>query len=399
MFVSIIVLPRHRQPLGQFLFVAFFMTGQPVFPRRAFHDIGGQSFPVYPVALCSEREEIERRYFQEDSEDMPDEARRRFVQINDRIDELEDRPLTYDPADIARAGAFVSIDDDGILVVQRGYVRQDDKEQAVDDASEGASHTGSEAQAQDSGNVSPPAEPEDEGLKPLSERLVMELTAHRTLALRDALGADPDTAFLAALHSIALQSFYHFSFESCLEITATSSGFSVQGPDLKTCPSALSIEERHEAWRKQLPDEARELWNALQAFDEARLKALFAHCVGLSVNAVRGPLNRAESRMRHADQLAQALSLDMAEAGWKPTAANYLGRVSKAHILEAVTEAKGSSSATLIEHMRKRSAASTSHTTTMKPDARLWIVYGDASKVRSIFIRSRPAPRISTTIS
>ncbi len=95
----------------------------------------------------------------------------------------------------------------------------------------------------------------------------------------------------------------------------------------------------------------------MQAFDEARRKALFAHCVGLSVNAVRGPLNRAESRLRHADQLAQALPLDMAEAGWKPTAANYLGRVSKAHILEAVTEAKGPSSATLIEHMRKTDMA------------------------------------------
>jgi hypothetical protein len=41
---------------------------------------------------------------------------------------------------------------------------------------------------------------EDDGLKPLSDRLVTELTAHRMLALRDALANDPATAFAAALH-------------------------------------------------------------------------------------------------------------------------------------------------------------------------------------------------------
>ena len=50
------------------------------------------------------------------------------------------------------------------------------------------------------------SEPEEEGLKPLSERLVMELTAHRTLALRDALANNPDIAFHAALHALVLQS-------------------------------------------------------------------------------------------------------------------------------------------------------------------------------------------------
>jgi hypothetical protein len=35
-----------------------------------------------------------------------------------------------------------------------------------------------------------------------------ELSAHRTLALREALANDPDTAFLAVLHAMALQTFY-----------------------------------------------------------------------------------------------------------------------------------------------------------------------------------------------
>ena len=43
----------------------------------------------------------------------------------------------------------------------------------------------------------------------------------------------------------------------------------------------------------------------------------------------------------------------MVEAGWKPTVENYLGRVTKARILEAVREARGEQAAQLIDHLKK----------------------------------------------
>ena len=51
--------------------------------------------------------------------------------------------------------------------------------------------------------------------------------------------------------------------------------------------------------------------------------------------------------------LARAVGLDMVQAGWKPTVDNYLGRVTKPRILEAVREAKGEPSAQLIDHLKK----------------------------------------------
>jgi ParB family chromosome partitioning protein len=64
------------------------------------------------------------------------------------------------------------------------------------------------------------AEPpeEDEGVRPIPDRLVTELTAHRTLALRDALASDPDVAFLGTLHVLCLKLFYRYALDSCLEI-------------------------------------------------------------------------------------------------------------------------------------------------------------------------------------
>ena len=43
----------------------------------------------------------------------------------------------------------------------------------------------------------------------------------------------------------------------------------------------------------------------------------------------------------------------MVAAGWKPTVDNYLGRVTKARILEAVREGCGEREAQLIDHLKK----------------------------------------------
>ena len=62
-------------------------------------------------------------------------------------------------------------------------------------------------------------------LRPIPDRLVTELTAHRTLALRDALANDPDTAFVAAVHVLCLKLFYRYALDSCLEIEPKSAMF------------------------------------------------------------------------------------------------------------------------------------------------------------------------------
>jgi ParB family chromosome partitioning protein len=106
-----------------------------------------------------------------------------------------------------------------------------------------------------------------------------------------------------------------------------------------------------------LPEEPAELWRALAEFDSDSQAALFAHCASLTVNIVKEPWNRRPDAFVHGDQLAQAVNLDMAAAGWAPCVDNYLGRVPKARILEAVREAKGEASAQLIEHLKKADMA------------------------------------------
>jgi ParB family chromosome partitioning protein len=58
-------------------------------------------------------------------------------------------------------------------------------------------------------------------------------------------------------------------------------------------------------------------------------------------------------RLAQADRLARATGLDMVAAGWRPTVGNYLGRVTKPRILEAVREGAGERAAQLIDHLKK----------------------------------------------
>jgi ParB family chromosome partitioning protein len=183
--------------------------------------------------------------------------------------------------------------------------------------------------------------------------LMTELTAHRTLALRHALGEQPDVAFLAALHALCIKIFYRYAVDSCLELDVKSVSFGAQAPGLNDTALAANFDRRHQAWIAALPKEPAELWDTLTAFDGDSRQALFMHCISLSINAMFELYNRRPRALAHADRLAEVLDLDMVAAGWTPTVENYLGRVTKARILGAVRESKGERAAQLIDHLKK----------------------------------------------
>ncbi|QKC71324.1 ParB/RepB/Spo0J family partition protein [Mesorhizobium loti] len=317
-------------------------------------------------ALQAEFDRLSDEY--QDADELPDEVNERLSELETAIEVFDNRSIVFDATEITRAGAFVSIGADGRLRIERGYVRPEDEVPAEPDSqlspdsaeapAMAAAYDGHEAVVTAEASV----EEEDEGLSPISDRLMTELTSHRTLGLRHALGERPDIAFRAALHVLTLKTFYHYGTESCLELDLKSVSFGTQAPGLNDSASAEAIHARHESWAKALPKESADLWDALLEWDDDSRAALFAHIVSLSVNAVYEPWNRRPKAVAHADRLAQAVDLDMAAAGWKPTVDNFLGRVTKAHILQAVAEAKGQRAADRIEHLKKGDMAAEAQT-------------------------------------
>ncbi len=313
-------------------------------------------------ALKTEYDKLDADYAE--TEDYSEETEARLEELGNELDALNDRPYVFDPEDVARGGAFVSLAVNGELKIERGFVRPEDEpvvETDDGDTDNGDGQGGIDTVAASAnGGVSingKPAgveEPEDDDgkLRPLSDRVIEDLTAARTVALRNALANDPAMAFIAALHVAVLKIFYRYGADSCLEITLQHTGFS-QTQGLGDTVWAKEIEQRQESWGHDLPANADEVWNYLIGLDEASRMALFAHCVSLSVNTTVQGWNKRVKENIHAQQLARSLGFGMVEAGWKPTVDNYLGRVTKAHILEAVRQGKGEQSAQLIDHLKK----------------------------------------------
>jgi ParB family chromosome partitioning protein len=336
------------------------------------------------AALLAEYRALEEEYSGQD--EYPEEIDARLGELETAMEALEQRPLIYDSAEVGCAGVFVTLDRDGRLAVYRGYVRPEDEpreETAVQDA-EGEGVVGQGSDVGGSGWQPSPIftggtvitsggqpigadlsdEEEDGALKPLPERLVMELTAHRTLALREAIGRSPDVALTLLLLKLVTDIFRTSSASgSCLEASVRHVYMSAQAPDLKDSVVAKLVDERHAAWEADLPlgDDAA-LWDYLTVLDQGSRLALLAHCLSFGVNALHEKVNPYGAgisasgltrRMAHADLVARAVDLDMVEAGWEPTVDGYLNRVPKARILEAVREAKGEGTAQLLDHLKK----------------------------------------------
>ena len=63
----------------------------------------------------------------ESDEELPDEVDARFGELEAEIERLEAKRLAYDPADIARCGAFVILNHDGTVRIERGFVKAEDE--------------------------------------------------------------------------------------------------------------------------------------------------------------------------------------------------------------------------------------------------------------------------------
>jgi ParB family chromosome partitioning protein len=289
-------------------------------------------------------------------EELPPEIEARFAEIDTALEAFGDG-TAFDPDEIVRGGVFVILGQDGVARVERGLIRPEDVPVVEPETEPEGKASGGPASGEN-GASAEVEEADEDAAAPLSERLVLDLSAHRTLALRDALGASPTVALSAVVHSLALFAFYPpYDRASCLEIKGVTAYLDGHAPGIDDTRAGRSIAERHERWAVRLPKEAADLWTFVQGLAATDLLDLLAHCASLTVNAVREPFDRRPGAWAHADRLAQAVDLDMS-GYWTPTVASYLGRVTKARIGEAVREAVSDEAAERIGGMKKPDMAS-----------------------------------------
>lgn len=319
---------------------------------RGFGQAESERLPLSP----EQAEEIERLtaayegMIEEHGEDPEPEIAAQLDALSVRIDTLSEGQEVWPPEIIAQSGAIVVIGHDGGLRIERGLVRPKDMPEEPTDES------GDVAIVNGKGNGS-----DREPHPSLSARLIEDLTAQRTAALRAVLADNPAVALAAVVHALSLPIFYgsYCDDGTCLDLRANSTDLGSSAEGIGDRPAARTLAERKASWTKALPQEPEKLWDWLLAQDSASLLGLLGFAAGCTVNAVRKPHERADlSRLTHADRLATALGLDMAQ-WWQPTATAYLGRVSKKLILEAVSEGVSPEAADNLSSLKKEALIAT----------------------------------------
>jgi ParB family transcriptional regulator, chromosome partitioning protein len=314
-------------------------------------------------AAQMEYDSISEEY--DSADDLPEDVEQRLATLEAEIERIDAKRHAYDPDNIASGGAFVVLGHDGTARIERGFVRPEDEapepEPEAEPEGEGyaATEDGEIIEDGDEDRVSA-SETEDEDTeedgKPLSDLLIRDLTAHRTLGLRLALGEQPDVALIAVTHALAAQTFYRATEAYCLDIQPASAYLASHADGVEDTAAGKALADRHAAWAADLPRDVADLWGFIAGLDQASVMALFAHCAALTINAVKLPWERKPRAHETADRLATVLALDMT-AHWTPTARTYLGRVTKAHILAAVREAVSDEAADRIAGMKKQPMA------------------------------------------
>ena len=246
--------------------------------------------------------------------------------LQEQIEAIESQQTaTFDAATKAQCGAIVSIGPDGERQLIFGLMTKEDAAQLA----HGEDEPESEAL---------PGEPAADQPQGYSAVLVETLTTIKTAAIAAELSQQPNVALAAVVHALVLSQFgldlHLYRSQSSIQINSTQPHLA-EAADSR---AVQSLSEQKTAWLTRLPKTPNALWNWVLAEPKDTLLSLLAFCAALSLNGIQTKNESSPARIQHADAVATALHMDM--RNWfTPTADNFFSKVSKPHILEAMTEA------------------------------------------------------------
>lgn len=285
--------------------------------------------------LEAQQAKLQDRVDDEDEDITDEQAQALHTEMDELGNELEaiERGLIeYPSAVLTLAGAVVSVDHAGAVVVHRGLLREE-QAKALRTQEQQESGTAGNGGGGGNGGIGPDAGAAEPAKLGISEKLAKRLSAYRTAALQAEVARHPQISLVAVVHRLALRVVVDAPRLEGSPINISASpqdGLGLHAPDIAESPAAIGMAEVRQAWTDRLPKDPDALFAELLAFPQQELLSLLAVCVASTVGAVTTRESDTPAVL-----LAQAVELDMHD-WWTPTAAGYFAHVSKAKALEAV---------------------------------------------------------------
>lgn len=274
----------------------------------------------------------------EGSADEAREASETAIEVIEReTQDLRNRPPVIAPELKAEAGMILTLSRDGTPVLHPVYYGE----------------RASDVEAGDTVIEVVPVESADGTRRSvMSKRLVDELAMQRRDVLSLHVMSDPGLALDVLVFALADADTFDWRARSASTIRGSVPSGPIVGFEAKDAPASASLAEfksgLDETWRSGEDASARfDMFRGLG--DDARA-AWLGFVVGRTLEA---SLNMAGERaIGFHDRLGALIGIDMA-AWWRPTAANYFDRVSKATILDALAEVGGKDLASRFASVKK----------------------------------------------
>jgi ParB family chromosome partitioning protein len=290
----------------------------------------------------------------EESGELTEAQQAEFDALDEQSDDMHDLLTSMDealrvwkPSQRAASGVVIAVGSDGSLNVAEGLVRPEDKKQiaaagrtGAEEADEGVSIT--------SGSAKDRAE--------YSAALCQNMTAHRTAAVAACLSKSPKVALAALLHTLIATEREPWQRSPLgVRFDDHTSDLLRNAAEFELTPASVALKNA-DSVLASLPGDSAALFAHLQAMDLPGLLDLLARSVAHSYSVQSPDPVRAHGLgFDPAQGIEAALNVNMAE-WWNPTMECWLGHVSKAKMMEAVTESVGAEAARPIEKMKKGDA-------------------------------------------
>jgi ParB family transcriptional regulator, chromosome partitioning protein len=216
-------------------------------------ELSGEDHAALEAARCEVDQLAE---WNQTADELPDHVDARFCELEADIERLEAMRQAYDPDDIARGGAFVILNHDGMVRIERGFVRPGDEKPMPEAEQAGETSVTVDAEGgdgpglQDENGEGESATDEEDDDRPLSDSLVRDLTAHRTLGLRLNLSEQPEVALLAATHALSAQIFYLGADAHVVGIQPIKTDLASHADGIEDTAAGKAWADRHANWAR-----------------------------------------------------------------------------------------------------------------------------------------------------
>lgn len=281
----------------------------------------------------SDKENAVQALWDKDEEDEGDEAAIETLQneteaLEAKVEALRESRVDLNGVDMLIAGAVVFVTGSEI-VVHKPMIRIEDmrklEKSSPSDTSGAAPTSGSRSEV----------EQQAEGM---SDRLITNLTAHRTAAVQASLISNQSVALASLAAHMARTTLVRGYSDGCVKISLSTQMYTLRdaSPTFEGSPAHKVLMAEHDALMALLPTESDDLLGFFLGQPLDVSLRVITYCSAITVNGVRGK-NTTQDALA---PLAAALSLDMRQ-WWEANQPNYLALVPKAKMIEAVVEAHG----------------------------------------------------------